>query len=54
MLWLEVAVDNAAAVALYEKAGFETTGRRPRYYARPSGERVDALLMRRLLNSSAA
>jgi [ribosomal protein S18]-alanine N-acetyltransferase len=37
---LEVRPTNAAAVALYESLGFETTGRRPRYY----GDE-DALLM---------
>jgi ribosomal-protein-alanine N-acetyltransferase len=51
--WLEVAVDNAAATALYAATGFEPAGRRPYYYARPGGERVDALVMRRLLNSVA-
>jgi len=51
--WLEVAVDNAAAIALYAETGFHTAGRRPGYYARKGGERVDALVMRRLLNSAA-
>jgi ribosomal-protein-alanine N-acetyltransferase len=37
---LEVRPTNAAAIDLYESLGFETTGRRPRYY----GD-VDALLM---------
>jgi ribosomal-protein-alanine N-acetyltransferase len=51
--WLEVAVDNAAAIALYAAAGFQAAGKRPRYYGRKDGERVDALVMRRLLNSVA-
>ena len=51
--WLEVAIDNAAAIGLYTAAGFQAAGRRPHYYARPGGERVDALVMRRLLNSAA-
>jgi ribosomal-protein-alanine N-acetyltransferase len=51
--WLEVAVDNAAAIALYAATGFEIAGRRPGYYARKNAERVDALVMRRLLNSAA-
>ncbi len=38
---LEVRVGNAAAIAVYARAGFATVGRRPRYYA--DGE--DALLM---------
>lgn len=48
--WLEVAIDNAAAIALYAAAGFEVAGRRPAYYARKESPRVDALVMRRLLN----
>jgi len=51
--WLEVATDNAAATALYAAAGFQAAGRRPGYYGRKDGERVDALVMRRLLNSVA-
>lgn len=40
---LEVAVDNTAARALYDRAGFRPCGRRPDYY---SGEpRRDALLL---------
>ena len=46
---LEDAYDNAPALKLYARAGFEEAGRRPRYYARESGERVDALLLRRAL-----
>lgn len=41
---LEVAVDNAAALALYAGLGFHTVGRRDGYYRR-SGGRVDALVM---------
>jgi ribosomal-protein-alanine N-acetyltransferase len=44
-LFLEVAEDNAAARALYDRLGFEPAGRRPRYYARPAGPAVDALLL---------
>lgn len=39
---LEVRVDNDAAIALYERHGFVTVGRRPRYY-HPGG--IDALVM---------
>ncbi len=42
---LEVAEDNTAAMALYRSAGFADIGRRPGYYARPDGARVDARLM---------
>lgn len=40
--WLEVRVDNVAALALYRRAGWIDAGRRPRYY--PDG--TDAALMR--------
>ena len=44
-LFLEVAEDNAAARALYAALGFQPMGRRPRYYARPQGPAIDALLL---------
>ena len=44
-LFLEVADDNAAALALYAGAGFIEAGRRPGYYARPDGSRQDALIL---------
>jgi ribosomal-protein-alanine N-acetyltransferase len=50
-LFIEVAADNAAALALYRAAGFEAAGRRRAYYA-DSGQ--DALVMRRVLASGAA
>lgn len=43
-MFLEVAADNAAALALYAAAGFDPIGRRPGYY---SGGR-DAIVLRRL------
>jgi len=46
---LEVAVPNAAARALYHRAGFVEVGRRPRYYRRAAGPPVDALVLRRPL-----
>jgi ribosomal-protein-alanine N-acetyltransferase len=46
-MFLEVASDNFAALALYEKTGFSTVGTRRGYYA--SG--ADALVMRRPLNT---
>jgi ribosomal-protein-alanine N-acetyltransferase len=42
---LEVAEDNAAALALYRKLGFAASGRRKSYYSRPGAPAVDALLM---------
>jgi ribosomal-protein-alanine N-acetyltransferase len=47
--FLEVAEDNAAALALYRAAGFVPAGRRPAYYARPGGSPVAALVLRRPL-----
>jgi len=47
VVFLEVAVDNPAAIALYEKLGFVAAGRRPAYYPRREGPRVDALILRR-------
>ena len=44
-LFLEVAHDNDAALALYASRGFEPAGRRPAYYARPDGTRADALIL---------
>lgn len=46
-LFLEVAEDNAAARALYARAGFIEAGRRPGYYQGPDGSRRDALLLAR-------
>jgi len=47
-LLLEVAVDNTAAIALYQGRGFASHGRRARYYRRPGGA-VDAIIMRQAL-----
>lgn len=44
-LFLEVAADNTAALALYRAAGFQETGRRKGYYKRRDGTAVDALNM---------
>lgn len=48
-LFLEVAEDNTAAIALYQAARFNWAGRRPGYYRR-ADEATDALVMRRWLN----
>ncbi len=47
---LEVAADNAAALALYEAEGFRTVGMRHAYYQRGRGPAVDAWLLRRVLD----
>jgi ribosomal-protein-alanine N-acetyltransferase len=45
-LFLEVAVDNAAAIGLYRASGFADQGRRTGYYRGPNGT-VDALILGR-------
>ena len=42
---LDVAEDNPGAVAFYTALGFLIDGRRPNYYKRLEGGRVDAILM---------
>lgn len=48
VVFLEVAEDNVAAIALYMKAGYEPFGRRPAYYKRAAG-RVAARLFQKKL-----
>lgn len=43
--FLEVKADNAAAIALYESAGFAPAGRRRGYYQSEDGLRTDALVL---------
>jgi [ribosomal protein S18]-alanine N-acetyltransferase len=50
-VFLEVRESNAAARALYAKAGFEQTGRRKSYYANPA---EDAILYRRVISPPGA
>jgi [ribosomal protein S18]-alanine N-acetyltransferase len=49
-IFLEVEENNRPAVRLYERTGFTEVGRRERYYLEPSGEQLNALLMRRELS----
>lgn len=51
-LFLEVAADNTAALALYGGCGFLSVGRRNKYYRRESGP-VDAVILRRSLGADA-
>ncbi|MEM9724617.1 MAG: ribosomal protein S18-alanine N-acetyltransferase [Pseudomonadota bacterium] len=48
-VFLEVAVGNGAARALYSAAGFENVGRRPGYYPRTDRGAEDALVLRNQL-----
>lgn len=44
-VFLEVAADNDAAIALYESLGFKLVGARKAYYKRPGAEPMDALVL---------
>lgn len=46
-LFLEVAADNAAGIALYDGEGFARVGSRPGYYQRAGASPVDALVLAR-------
>ncbi len=48
-MFLEVAADNVAALALYRRAGFFEVGQRPAYYVRKNGPAADAVIMKRHL-----
>ncbi|WP_375175726.1 GNAT family N-acetyltransferase [Pseudooceanicola sp.] len=43
--FLEVAANNAAAIALYLGNGWTISGKRPGYYRAPDGSRVDAQIL---------
>lgn len=47
--FLDVAADNRAARSLYAACGYDRCGQRVGYYARESGDPVDAILMARAL-----
>ena len=46
-LFIEVAISNHAALALYASSGFENAGTRKNYYERGNGSHEDALIMRK-------
>ncbi len=48
-VFLEVAADNLAAIALYQAAGYHEVARRAGYYNRSGGGRVDALILEKPL-----
>ena len=52
-LFLEVAMDNEPARALYQTAGYRQVGQRKEYYTRPDGSRMDALIMSKSLGAAA-
>lgn len=47
--FLDVAADNSAAVALYERCGYHPCGLRKGYYSRKNQEYCDAIVMECLL-----
>lgn len=51
---LEVEEGNAPAFALYRRLGFEQSGLRPGYYARPDGSRATAVSMTKVLTDRAS
>jgi len=48
-MFLEVADDNRAAISLYRGTGFTIIGRRAKYYRRPDGTVLDAIMLRATL-----
>lgn len=49
-LFLEVSEDNVAALGLYKKCSFDIIGRRNGYYHNKHGEKIDAIVMKCVLN----
>jgi [ribosomal protein S18]-alanine N-acetyltransferase len=47
--FLDVAADNPAAIALYERHGYTPCGQRRGYYQRQGADPVDAIVMERRL-----
>lgn len=50
-MFLEVAQDNHAALALYRAAGFAEVGLRQNYYRSADGTRIGAIVMRKALQA---
>ena len=48
-LFLEVSAENDTAISFYTDLGFTQSGRRPKYYRKPDGTRIDALVFRKSL-----
>lgn len=51
-LFLEVAADNAAAIALYQAHGFKKAGIRKDYYAAPNGQHVEAFVLKKSISAN--
>lgn len=50
LAFLEVAADNAGAIALYSSLSFDESGRRKGYYRRKTGPAMDAIMMTRAIS----
>jgi ribosomal-protein-alanine N-acetyltransferase len=50
--FLEVADNNTAAIGLYLSQGYSESGKRPKYYATPNGQKIDALVMMKALKTA--
>lgn len=51
-MFLEVAEDNKAALALYAASGYQKVGRRPGYYLPKDGAPIAALVLRKALTAT--
>ncbi len=49
-VFLEVAANNIAALALYQAADYRESGCRRGYYSAPNGDRIDGLILSKPLN----
>lgn len=50
--FLEVSAENHAAIGLYQRFGYEFSGKRKNYYCAPDGTKIDANLMRMPIKQS--
>lgn len=51
-IFLEVAIDNIAALKLYKNHGFKEIGMRKNYYRSENNENIDALILSKTLNNA--